>query len=253
MHVETLRRYPVKSMLGEEIAESEVTERGLGGDRARAVLDVATGKIASAKNPRLWRGLLAIEGARVPGDAELSELLGREVRLIDVPPEGAELERSVPEQVLAEGIEAEVPHTMTTIGTGSPEGTFFDFAPVHLISTSALGRIGALGPRGHVEALRYRPNLVIATEAEGFVENGWVGRELRVGDDVLLHVIVATPRCAVPTLAHGSLGRDADALRTVSRHNRVPVFDLEPQACAGVYARVVRPGLVRKGDQVRLT
>ncbi|MFB4281131.1 MULTISPECIES: MOSC domain-containing protein [unclassified Nonomuraea] len=253
MHVETLRRYPVKSMLGEEIAESEVTERGLGGDRARAVLDVATGKIASAKNPRLWRGLLAIEGARVPGDAELSELLGREVRLIDVPPEGAELERSVPEEVLAEGIEAEVPHTMTTIGTGSPEGTFFDFAPVHLISTSALERIGALGPRGHVEALRYRPNLVIATEAEGFVENDWVGRGLRVGDDVLLQVIVATPRCAVPTLAHGSLGRDADALRTVSRHNRVPVFDLEPQACAGVYARVVRPGLVRKGDQVRLT
>ncbi|MEU6784186.1 MOSC N-terminal beta barrel domain-containing protein [Nonomuraea angiospora] len=125
MYLEAVRRYPVKSMLGEELTESEVTERGLAGDRARAVLDVATGKIASAKNPRLWRGLLTIEGTGVPGDEELSTLLGREVRLIDVPPEGAEFERSVPERVLAEGIEAEVPHTVGTLGGASPAGTFF--------------------------------------------------------------------------------------------------------------------------------
>ncbi|MEV4107422.1 MOSC domain-containing protein [Nonomuraea sp. NPDC049695] len=252
MHLETLRRYPVKSMLGEELSESEVTERGLAGDRARAVLDVATGKIASAKNPRLWRGLLTIEGARVPGDAELSALLGREVRLIDVPPEGAEFERSVPEQVLAEGIDAEVPHTVGRLGGGSPEGTFFDFAPIHLITTSAVERIGALSPRGHVEALRYRPNLVIGTEEEGFPENDWVGRELYVGDEVVLKVIVASPRCAVPTLAHGPLERDTEALRTVARHNRVPVFDMGAQPCAGVYARVLRPGRLKKGDRVRL-
>ncbi|WP_246147805.1 MOSC domain-containing protein [Nonomuraea turkmeniaca] len=253
MHVETLRRYPVKSMLGEEVAASEVTERGLAGDRARAVLDVATGKIASAKNPRLWRDLLTIEGARVPGNAELSRLLGRDVRLIDVPPEGAEFERSVPERVLAEGIEAEVPHTVGTLGAAAPGGTFFDFAPIHLISTSTVERIGALSPRGHVEALRYRPNLVIATAHQGFPENAWVGRELQVGDEVVLEVIVASPRCAVPTLAHGPLGRDVDALRTVARHNRVPVFDMGPQPCAGVYARVARPGRARKGDPVRLS
>lgn len=250
MYVETLRRYPVKSMLGEEVAETEVTERGLTGDRARAVLDVATGKIASAKNPRLWRDLLTVEGARAPGDEELSKLLGREVRLIDVPPEGAELERSVPERVLAEGIEAEVPYTVGTLGGASPEGTFFDFAPVHLISTSTLERVGALSPRGHVEALRYRPNLVIRTEEEGFVDNDWVGRELRVGDEVVLQVIVPSPRCSVPTLAHGALGRDIEALRVVARHNRVPVMESGLQACAGVYARVVRPGRIAQGDPV---
>ncbi|NUP81708.1 MAG: MOSC domain-containing protein [Nonomuraea sp.] len=250
MYVESLRRYPVKSMLGEEVVESEVTERGLTGDRARAVLDVATGKIASAKNPRLWRDLLTVEGARAPGDEELSKLLGREVRLIDVPPEGAELERSVPERVLAEGIEAEVPYTVGTLGGASPEGTFFDFAPVHLISTSTLERVGALSPRGHVEALRYRPNLVIRTEEEGFVDNDWVGRELRVGDEVVLQVIVPSPRCSVPTLAHGALGRDIEALRVVARHNRVPVMDSGLQACAGVYARVVRPGRIAQGDPV---
>jgi uncharacterized protein len=252
MHVETLRRYPVKSMLGEEVAKSEVTERGLAGDRARAVLDVTTGKIASAKNPRLWRDLLTFEGARVPRDEELSRRLGREVRLIDVPPEGAEFERSVPERVLAEGIEAKVPYTVSTLGGASPAGTFFDFAPVHLISTSAIDRIGVLSPRGRVEVLRYRPNLVVATDAEGFPENEWVGRELRVGDEVVLEVIEATPRCAVPTLAHGPLGRDVEALRTVAKHNRVPMGGMGPQACAGVYARVARGGRVRKGDEVWL-
>ncbi|MFC4013129.1 MOSC domain-containing protein [Nonomuraea purpurea] len=256
MYVQALRRYPVKSMLGEQVAESEVSERGLTGDRARAVLDVATGKIASAKNPRLWRDLLTIEGARVPGDAELSEVLGREVRLIDVAPPEAEFERSVPERVLAEGLEAEVPYTVGRLGGASPEGTFFDFAPVHLVTTSALGVVGAA-------ALRYRPNLVIATEAEGFVENGWVGRELRIGDSVALQIIARSPRCAVPTLAHGDLGRDLDALRMVAKHNRVPVFagdgsaakrgqEATPQPCLGVYARVLRSGRIAEGDSVSL-
>jgi MOSC domain-containing protein len=45
-------RYPVKSMLGEELNSSHVTERGLLGDRTDAVVDKNTGKVASAKNPR---------------------------------------------------------------------------------------------------------------------------------------------------------------------------------------------------------
>jgi uncharacterized protein YcbX len=253
VHVAKLWRYPVKSMLGEEVATSEVTQRGLTGDRARAVLDVATGRIASAKTPRLWRDLLTIEGARAPGDVELSRLLGREVRLIDVPPEGATLERSVPEQVLAEGIEAEVPYTVGTLGGASPDGTFFDFAPVHLITTAAVERIGSLSPRGHVEAVRYRPNMVLATDEVGFPENGWVGRELHVGEEVVLEVLVPSPRCAVPTLAHGPLPRDVEALRTVSSYNRVPVLDMDPRPCAGVYARVTRPGRVEQGDPVHLS
>ncbi|MFI6602093.1 MOSC domain-containing protein [Nonomuraea sp. NPDC050536] len=251
MRIQALRRYPVKSMLGHDVTESEVTARGLAGDRARAVLDLETGKIASAKNPRLWRDLLSLDGAHPPGDAELSRLLGREVALVDVPPESATFERSVPDEVLEHGLDAEVAFTVGTLG-GLVPGTFFDFAPIHLVTTSTLARIGGLGSRGTVEALRYRPNLVVETEAEGFAENAWVGRELRVGAEVALEVLVTTPRCAVPTLAHGDLPRDTDALRTPARHNRVQVYDLGPQPCAGVYARVLRPGLVRVGDPVRV-
>src|SRR3990172_3801758 len=53
-HVVSLWRYPVKSMMGEELNSSEVTQRGLLGDRAYALVDSETGKVASAKNPRKW-------------------------------------------------------------------------------------------------------------------------------------------------------------------------------------------------------
>src|SRR5207253_3966908 len=52
--VVSLWRYPVKSMMGEELNASEVTRRGLLGDRAYALVDGVDGKIASAKNPRKW-------------------------------------------------------------------------------------------------------------------------------------------------------------------------------------------------------
>jgi uncharacterized protein YcbX len=52
--VSELWRYPVKSMRGERLTESEVTEAGLVGDRAYALVDAETGKVCSAKHPRLW-------------------------------------------------------------------------------------------------------------------------------------------------------------------------------------------------------
>ena len=52
--VVALWRYPVKSMMGEELNSSEVTDRGLLGDRQFAIVDRATGKVGGAKNPRKW-------------------------------------------------------------------------------------------------------------------------------------------------------------------------------------------------------
>jgi hypothetical protein len=100
---------------------------------------------------------------------------------------------------------------------------------------------------------RYRPNIVIRTAAPGFTENDWLGRDLRIGDELTLRVIARTPRCAVPTLAHGALPRDAEALRVLAQHNRVvPLDSHDPEPCAGVYAEVLNPGHIRAGDTVRL-
>src|SRR5712671_1031092 len=70
--VEELWRYPVKSMLGEQVTASEVGERGLLGDRAYALRDTSDGKIATAKNPRKWPNLFdysaALTGAATAGE-----------------------------------------------------------------------------------------------------------------------------------------------------------------------------------------
>jgi len=272
-----LRRYPVKSMLGEDVDAGEVTFTGLSGDRRLAVVSRATGKIASAKFPRLWRDLLTMavasaddraadgavritlpEGKTVWSsdadvDSVLSDLLDEPVTLTATPVPGAALDRAVPEAVLRDGVDAPVPAELMEIGGGGPSGTFVDFAPLHLLTTSTLDRIAELSPHGRADLERYRPNVLIATTAAGFIENDWLERILRVGDEIVLRVIARTPRCAVPTLAHGALPRDPDALRVLARHNRVePLDSLDPEPCAGVYAEVLRPGRIRTGDPVRL-
>jgi len=253
-----------------------VTFTGLARDRRLAVLSRSTGKVASAKMPRLWRDLLTLSAAAddtaangavritLPGgktvwsddadvDAVLSDLLNQPVTLTATPPPGATLDRAVPEAVLRDGVDAPVPAELIELGAGSPPGTFVDFAPLHLLTTSTLDRIAELSPYRRADLERYRPNIVVRTSAPGFTENDWPERDLRIGNDLVLRVIIRTPRCAVPTLAHGTLPRNPDALRVLARHNRVePADALDPEPCAGVYAEVLEPGHIRIGDAVRL-
>jgi hypothetical protein len=270
--VAAVRRHPVKSMLGEELTEAALGPRGVAGDRALALVDAATGRVASAKEPRLWKRLLACrargEGADVvvdlPGDGplrvadgeaddRLSALLGRRVTLTDVPPDGAELRRAVPEEVLAAGLDADVETVPLQLGAAAPPGTFFDFAPIHLVTVATLRRLAALHPRGEVDLGRYRPNLVLDLPGEeGFAENGWTGRTLALGGEAVLEVLVPTPRCAIPTLAHGDAPPDPDALRIVSAHNRTHIEGFGEAACVGAYARVLQDGTVHRGDPARL-
>ncbi|MEY9846945.1 uncharacterized protein YcbX [Streptacidiphilus sp. BW17] len=281
--VAQLRRHPVKSLLGEAVPQARLSASGLEGDRRLALLDRETGKVVSAKHPRLWRAALTLaastatdqvhiafpDGSHLPStaresSARLSAVVGRAVTLTDTPPTDASLDRARPDEVLAGGVEADVTVDLGRLGAGVPPDaprTFVDFAPLHLITTATLDRIAALSPRGSVEAERYRPNLVLRTRPasdggpEGFVENDWLGRGLRIGDrpdSPLLRIVARTPRCAVPTLAHGDLPRDTAALRVLAAHNRVvPLDAMGPEPCAGVYAQVIRPGQVRVGDAVR--
>ncbi|PWR04942.1 MOSC domain-containing protein [Micromonospora acroterricola] len=266
-----LRRYPVKSLLGERLRAAEVGETGVAGDRSLALLDQATGLVASAKQPHRWRVLLTLRAAgATPGvrvtlpdgrhlstadpdvDAALSAAVGRPVTLVDAVPPDAALLRSHPDAVLAAGLADEVPADESRLGAVVP-GTFFDFAPIHLVTTGTLDRIAADLPPGVGTAERYRPNLVLDTSGDAFAENDWVGRELRIGSDLVLSVLAPTPRCAVPTLAHGPLPQETGALRVPARLNRVePLPGLGAQPCVGAYARVVRAGRAAEGDVVRV-
>ncbi|MCV7381289.1 molybdenum cofactor biosysynthesis protein [Mycobacterium alsense] len=266
MRVDSLRRYPVKSMLGEAVESLFVDEGGAEGDRRLALVDTETGHVASAKQARLWRGLLQCtahagagpvriglpDGTTVtaddPGvDDVLSRLVGRPVRLVRQRPDGATLERPDPEKLLELGLDAaaaEVGGRIVKIAQATPGDSFTDEAPLHAITTATLEHIG-------VEALRYRPNLVIATPPgePPYGEKDWVGRELLVGE-VRLRPLTETSRCVVPTLEHGPLPRAPQALRTPAAENRWDTGGHGKQPCAGVYLAVLAAGVVRVGDPV---
>jgi uncharacterized protein YcbX len=265
--VSLLTRYPVKSMLGEELAAAEVTGTGLAGDRSHALIHEVTGRVVSAKNPRLWRAMLTMTATSSDGaitirfpdgsairstdaavDQVLSDFLGQPVTLTATPPQDAQMEHSDPDEVIRHGVAAVVKTESRPLGVG----TFFNFAPLHLLTTSTLARIESLAGAASLE--RYRPNIVISTDEEGFTENAWLNRDLRIGAELTLRVIARTPRCAVPTLAHGTaIPRDPAALRVLAGHNQVPAFDgRAAEPCAGVYAEVLRPGRVSQGDVVHL-
>ena len=273
--VEAVYRYPVKSMLGAPVEQAELRASGVLGDRGWALLDRQTGKVASAKQPRLWRSLLQLraeyqpatagavtitlpDGTAVrsgePGtDEVLSRFAGRPVRLRQGRAAGAGIDRAVPEEVLAHGVGAEVAAEPIELARQAPGDSFVDYAPVHLITTATLTAVNsAIGtaPRPWV----FRPNLILATPGvTGYAENDWVGRHMAIGGQVRLEIFQATIRCAVPTLAHGQEPANPQVLRALARTNRIPFDGSGPQTCAGVYARVISPGRVRAGDEVRVS
>jgi uncharacterized protein YcbX len=263
--VAALRLYPVKSMLGEDLTAARLTASGLDGDRVLAVIDRQTGNVATAKHPKLWRGLLAFaaqwdngspritppNGTSIAVDdpaAEqvLSELLHRDIQLSTVRPERATMARPAPEDVIEAGEDADVPYEMLEIGQGTPGTTFVDYAPVHLITSTTLAHVGA-------EMIRYRPNLVLETpNGTPFAENHWTGREISIGP-ARLRVVLPTPRCAVPTLAHGALPRRTEAVRTLLEENRILVPDFGVRPCLGAYAQVTTGGMIAVGDRAALS
>lgn len=254
--VESLWRYPVKSMLGETLDAAEFTERSIAGDRAYAFVDMESGKVVSAKNPRKWTGLLDC-GATYPNgpdgpaaitlpngtavltdvdgvDETFTEFLGHAVRIARTAPAEPTLEEYWPD---IEGLALRE----TVTDEKMPPGTFFDLAVVHVLTTATLAALSELYPDGGFEVRRFRPNVVVDTgDAQGFVENDWLDRTLELGD-VRLRITGPCPRCVMTTLAQGNLPKDPGILRTAAAHNGANV---------GVYASIERGGTVRHGDPV---
>jgi uncharacterized protein YcbX len=263
MHVGSLHRYPVKSMLGESVPLLDVGHGGAEGDRRLALIDDETGRVASAKQARLWRRLLTCsartdddgrvrvrlpDGADVPADdaafaPTMTTLLGRPVRLATQRMPGASVERADPEQVLDQGLDAEVDAPLLELAEATPGESFVDLAPLHVITAATLAHIGT-------EALRYRPNIVVATPPghPPYSENDWEGKIFSAGP-VRLKGMGPTPRCVIPTLAHGTLDRAAHALRTPAAENLVESFGLGRLPCAGAYFEVITEGRICVGDR----
>jgi uncharacterized protein YcbX len=286
--IRALWRFPVKSMLGEELEAVDLGDGGVMGDRAYAIVDRETGKVASAKHPKLWPDLLKCRAAFVeppqPGDEVpparieladgdsvrsdaadvddvLSRFFGREVELASAAENGYTIDQYHPDEEnydpdghRDEVVEAQLGAAFFNergLPSAVPEGSFFDLFPLSVLTTSSLDRFSELEPESSFDLRRFRMNVIVNTPGRGFVENEWVGRSLAIGDDVRLDVALPDPRCVMPSLAQEELPRDPKILKTLARHNRIDVGGtLYP--CAGVYAVAGATGTIRQDDQVSL-
>jgi uncharacterized protein YcbX len=257
--VSALWRYPVKSMRGERCADVLVGEGGIAGDRRYALVDSVSGKVASAKNPRLWPALLSfgaryLETPSTNGTTALVEIvlpdgsvrtsedpeihadigatLGRAVRLASVAPPKPVLEEYWPDL-------DDLAHRDQVTEEAMPAATFFDCASVHLLTTNTLDALRTRYPAGNFDVDRFRPNVLLDANGGGeFAEDAWIGKTVRIGADVVLRVTGGAPRCVMTTLGQGSLAADLGVLRTAAKFHGAHV---------GVYAEVVRGGSVSLG------
>jgi uncharacterized protein YcbX len=268
-----LYRYPVKSMLGERLAELEVGPKGVVGDRAWALRET-NGRIASAKK---WANLFefaavyesppeaerlaplritmpdgrAIRADAADASAVISAVLGRSVRLERARSDEHARGEIDPNTVFGEvGVERVMPQFTAATMPDSfalPRGSFFDSAAIHIVASGTIAYLRSLiGDDVQVDARRFRPNIVIdsGTQQNAFVEDGWLDGVLRVGDQVRIVSMESALRCVMTTHPQTDLRRDPRILRAAAQYHH---------ARLGVFASVGAAGTVRVGDPVWLT
>lgn len=278
-----LWRYPVKSMGGEELSESTLDLRALHADRLWAVRDLELGAVTTARRipellgctarfvqePRAGVGpgdvadvnVTFPDGTEITStdrerlDARLSELAGKQVALVPLPPLHDKAayrgvlasKKDIRAQWALSDDEPLPDFSMFPIKKlaqlsiyATPIGTFADAYAVHVLTTSSLRTMAAIG--GDFDVRRFRPNIVVDTPQEGLAEQQWVGGTLRAGD-IGLSVEIPAVRCSVPMREQPGLPADPAVSRTVSQHG---------DRCFGVYTDIVEPGTVRVGDAVDL-
>lgn len=282
-----LWHYPVKSMLGERLDAVSLDDNGVIGDRAYALLDVASGRVASAKRPGHFGALFECrasartdasgrtvvtatlpDGSAIRMDdpsagSALSEYLGREVRVVTTVPSEATYEMAFPDIAGAAPTEfaemtgiderdSDGPISAVAVGLFAP-GTFLDVSPLHVMAASTLVHLSRSFPETAWDVRRFRPNIVIAGDSDmPFVEESWANCELVVGDGVVLGIGPSTPRCVMTTLPQPGLTRDLAVLRTLARENRQEIPEYGHWACLGTYGSVDTAGVIRVGDRVEV-
>jgi uncharacterized protein YcbX len=268
-----IRRHPLKSAAAEHLTETAIGRRGLDGDRTWACFD-ADGTIGTGKQPKLWGSLLDVTATYVAGqddpesevlltvpggapvtagtpeaDAALSAWLGRPICITRTAPQEVKRHHWWPDEpgMIPEWAADAEPgsETVQRVG-GAADGRFFDFGPLHLVTTGALEALSAEHGSA-VDPTRFRPNLILDLPADPEP-----GRQIAVGDDVLLEVTLPTPRCIIPSIAHGAAPADPGLLKTLAANHRIEVPGYGRATCFGFYADVVTTGRVRTGDRVEV-
>lgn len=252
--VESLWRYPVKSMAGEELPEAFVGFSGVYGDRCYAFRDAAARKGFPYLNANVQQQMLLYRPrfrhpsrAAAPPNLTEATAISPGVTHANAEPGDMELDVVTPGgdvvavddpglvEMLGEGLRGE--HSLALVRS---DRALTDCRPVSLIGVQTVRQIeDEVGVS--VDKRRFRANIYLDLAAGGFGENRLVGRRLRIGPAAVVSVLERDPRCKMISLDPDTGGHDPEVLRKVAQAH---------EAYAGVYCAVLVEGMVAKGDPV---
>jgi MOSC domain-containing protein len=253
--VESLWRYPVKSMRGEELDEAFAGFSGIYGDRLFAFRSSASHQGFPYLTAREQRSLLQYrprfrypdkaarpinlieaesKGAN-PLSADLAELV------VDVEtPDGQKL--AIDDRALIEMLRADIDqkHQLTLMQS---QRAMTDCRPVSIFAVQSAKKLGEeTGIK--VDKRRFRANVYLdLTSSDGFAEDAFVGRSLRIGPKVVVSILERDPRCMMITLDPDTAEKEPVLLKKVAQAH---------SGMAGVYGAVLVEGMLRKGDPIEL-
>jgi uncharacterized protein YcbX len=248
MRVDSLWRYPVKSLQGEQLLQATIDSDGMRGDRCFGIRDYNTGKVLTARRePPLLLAAASLDadgepiitlpdgtmtkGRGTETDGALSDWLHRPVSLVSSigAPAGT-----------GEFFEDATDDTSPALEWTMPEGRFVDAKPLLLLTTSSLRAGTSLHPEGEWDPRRFRPNVLIEAGGDDWTEDAWQGSSLRAGSALLAPSVLCV-RCTMVTRPQPGLSRDVDIYKSLARHHG---------GTFGIWTDVVQPGAVSIGDEV---
>jgi uncharacterized protein YcbX len=245
MKVAGLWRYPVKSLQGEPMDAVSLETDGIAGDRRWGIRDQRTGRILTARR----RPELLGASARYDGDEPVVTLPDGDTvagsgertdrRLSDWLASPVSLVSSNGDAGRAEFFADPTDDTSQALEWTMPTGRYVDAAPVLLLTTVSLGTAAGLHPEGTWDARRFRPNILVELEGEGWIEDSWVGQEVQIGT-ATLRPTQPCVRCTMVTRAQPGLDPDVEIFRTLARHHG---------GLFGVWTDVVAAGTLSVGDR----
>ncbi len=255
--VESLWRYPVKSMRGEELPQLFAGFAGVYGDRMFAFHSSAGRKGLPFLTAREQTRMLAFrprfrhpEKAAAPFNLTDAERLGAGATPMYASPADLAVDVETPEgktlaiddpaliETLRDGLDDA--HQLTLIRSDRAQT---DCRPLSLIALSSIKQLGDESGLT-IDKRRFRANLYLdLTSGEAFAEDRFVGRSVRVGAKATLAIMQRDSRCMIITLDPETGEKSPAVLKTVAQKH---------EGFAGVYAVVLVEGIIHRGDAVEL-
>jgi uncharacterized protein len=253
--VESLWRYPVKSMRGEELDEMFAGYAGVYGDRVFAFTSSLSSKGFPFFTGREQRQMIRYrprfrdpDKATRPVDLAEAEKLGANPLsadpaelMIDVEtPDGKTF--AIDDPALIDNLRANVDENHQ-LRLRRSEKAMTDCRPLSIFAVQSAKKLGE-ETGTNVDKRRFRANVYVdLTNADGFAENEFVGKSLRIGSKVVVSVLERDPRCMMITLDPDTAEKTPAILKQVAQAH---------EGMAGVYGAVLMEGMIHKGDSVEL-